>query len=135
MPIDSEYAYKAKAGTCGPQSKSTFYVAKKGTFASLNNETKFKNWIMNNGPIQAGFAIYKTFYQYKSGVYQDMGGNKIEGYHAIEVLGWGKENGKEFWICKNSWGKWWGDNGYFKIEKNNCKFPTWGGASLVNIND
>jgi C1A family cysteine protease len=134
MPIDSEYAYKAKAGTC-VKTNSTFYGAKKGTFASLNNEAKFKNWIMNNGPIQAGFAIYKTFYQYKSGVYQDMGGNKIEGYHAIEVLGWGKENGKEFWICKNSWGKWWGDNGYFKIEKNNCKFPTWGGASLVNIND
>jgi hypothetical protein len=44
MPIESEYAYKAKAGTC-VKTNSTFYGAKKGTFANLNNETKFKNWI------------------------------------------------------------------------------------------
>jgi hypothetical protein len=57
MPIESEYTYKGKKGSCSPQEKSTFYGAKKSSFSALNNELQFKNWIMNNGPIQAGFAI------------------------------------------------------------------------------
>ncbi len=40
------------------------------------------------------------------------------GGHAIAVVGY-DENGK-FWICKNSWGTSWGDNGWFKIDYNQC---------------
>jgi len=41
------------------------------------------------------------------------------GFHAICILGWGidKINNKDipYWICRNSWGNDWGDNGYFKF--------------------
>lgn len=48
------------------------------------------------------------------------------GGHAIEVVGWGEENGDKFWWVKNSWTANWGINGYFKIGINECGMPDMG---------
>lgn len=31
--------------------------------------------------------------------------------HCMRMIGWGKENGQEFWTIANSWGREWGENG------------------------
>ena len=36
------------------------------------------------------------------------------------VIGWGTENGIDYWKIKNSWGADWGDNGYVKIKRGTC---------------
>ena len=49
-----------------------------------------------------------------SGVYQHKTGGFLGG-HAVKILGWGTESGKDYWLVANSWNPSWGDKGFFKI--------------------
>ena len=59
-------------------------------------------------------TVYRDFMTYKSGVYVYTSGTLLGG-HAIKMIGWGIENGVKYWLCVNSWNKYWGEKGFFKI--------------------
>jgi len=101
-----------------------------GLFYAINekniNDTvfKIKQDIYKWGPVVTVMNMYPNFYTYDfKKIYKwDKVGEKI-GVHAIEIVGWGEENGDKFWQIKNTWGKDWGQDGYFKIlqGKNECE--------------
>ena len=77
------------------------------------------------GPVSSAMEIYENFYTFdpKREIYKwDGKGKRISG-HAVVIDGWGEENGISFWWIRNSWGKEWGIDGYFKMIKgtNHCK--------------
>ena len=74
---------------------------------------------MTNGPVEAAFTVYEDFTKYKSGVYVHVTGAAIGG-HAIKVIGWGTENGVDYWLIANSWTTTWGMEGFFKIKRGFC---------------
>jgi len=72
--------------------------------------------ITTNGPVEADFIVYSDFLNYKSGVYVQTSSDMLGG-HAVKVIGYGTENGVDYWLCQNSWTATWGDSGFFKIRK------------------
>jgi len=72
--------------------------------------------IANSGPVEAAFDVYSDFLTYKSGVYSHTSGDLLGG-HAVKLIGYGTENGKDYWLAQNSWTTSWGDQGLFKIAK------------------
>jgi hypothetical protein len=86
-----------------------------------SNEEAIKYNIYNYGPVTTGMSIYSDFYYFdsKKSIYSWNGrGNQVGG-HAIEIVGWGNEDGKKYWIIRNSWGPKWGRDGYFYISRGN----------------
>jgi len=86
---------------------------------SVSGIDKIKTEIQTYGSVEGSFQVYEDFLTYKSGVYVHQSGSYLGG-HAIKVLGWGVENGQEYWLCANSWNNEWGDKGYFKIGFGQC---------------
>lgn len=87
-------------------------------------ELDIRKEIYRWGPCTSGMMIYEDFASWDGiGIYEyDKKSEKIGG-HAIVLMGWGEENGKKYWIVRNSWGEEWGVDGYFKVLRgvNHCE--------------
>ncbi|GMI48850.1 hypothetical protein TrCOL_g5993 [Triparma columacea] len=55
---------------------------------------------------------------YSSGVLKGHGPS-VDRDHIIEVTGWGTEDGDDYWEIRNSWGEYWGEEGFMKLLRGN----------------
>lgn len=116
------------------QSKYTKYRAINKSSKPLSCAPSIKEEIYKNGPVQTGFMVYEDFMHYKSGIYHFTHGQELGG-HAVKIVGWGEEDGVEYWIAQNSWGPEWGENGFFRIKFGECLFDENAYVGLPNLED
>ncbi len=88
------------------------------------NVSVIQSALVEYGPLPCTMAVYSDFYpNYTGGVYKYTEGNYVFG-HCIAIVGyddtWGGED-EGYWICKNSWGTDWGEDGWFRIAYGECK--------------
>ncbi len=114
-----------------------------------NKLTKIKRWgwvtkdsvdketiktALQDGPLIFYLEVYSDFYNYRSGIYQPVPSAVYEGDHSIVLIGYDEND--DCWLCKNSWGTDWGENGYFKIKFGVCETGTYvmkaEGVTMVN---
>merc|ERR1712023_175106 len=58
-------------------------------------------------------ADRRMFQMYKRGVMSRLCGAALD--HGILCVGYGTEEGTDYWLVKNSWGTVWGENGFGKL--------------------
>jgi C1A family cysteine protease len=65
-------------------------------------------------------ADQMSFQFYAGGVMDAACGTQLD--HGVLAVGFGTDNGKNYWIVKNSWGANWGEKGYIRLVrgKNQC---------------
>jgi len=91
--------------------------------------------IMNNGPVQAQYMVFTDMLTYSGGVYHRTKEGTGIGGHAVRIVGWGTtDDGVDYWIVANSWGKLWGEDGFFRIRRgvNECNIESAVLAGTVN---
>merc|ERR1711912_191715 len=99
------------SGFCGPiKPYPNVSISEYGSVEGADNMAKE---IFARGPISCGIDA-SPILKYTGGIATDSG----EGVdHVVSVTGWGNENGKFYWIVRNSWGEFWGEMGYIRVAK------------------
>lgn len=122
---ESCFPYTSGGGTVPPCSDKcanwqalTIHVVGCGLIQQ-GSQQSIKNALINYGPVSASFAVYQDFYDdYTGGIYVHTYGELV-GYHRIAIVGYSDGN-PGYWICKNSWGPDWGEDGWFRIAYGQC---------------
>lgn len=86
--------------------------------------------VANHGPITVSIAVTQGFEKFSGdGIFCD-DTNATDVDHAVSVVGYGvNATGAEYWLVRNSWGTYWGDQGFIKVCKgvNNMMIESDGG--------
>lgn len=77
------------------------------------------------GPVSIAYDCTLGFQFYSHGVWDGWfcGTTPSKVNHAVLAVGYGHDSksGKDYWLVKNSWGKSFGEDGYFRIVRNKNK--------------
>lgn len=96
------YPYQGIEQSCKFNKKSAAATVESYVFVE-KNEKALMNAVALVGPISVGISVQDSFAYYRSGIYDDPTCPTKKINHGVLVVGYGTENGKDFWIVKNSW--------------------------------
>ena len=94
-----------------PESYHTYGIEEYGSVSGVEN---MMNEIYHRGPITCGVAVPPALEKYTGGIFNDTT-NDTNIVHDISVVGYGVENGVNYWLVRNSWGAYWGEKGFFRV--------------------
>lgn len=127
---ENSYPYRAYRGYC-KFDESEVVATDSGTIdVEQGSEDALQAAIAEVGPVAVAIdASHSSFQRYSDGVYYEpwCGNGESDLDHAVLAVGYGNEDGQDYWLVKNSWGDYWGDEGYIKMirnEDNNCGIAT-----------
>lgn len=122
------YPYTSHSGsdsTCSgamatvPGTNITGYVA-----LPSNEMMPLLEAVATKGPI-AITVDASSWGRYESGVYTGCPVN-TDLDHAVQLVGYGSDNGQDYWLVRNSWTGSWGEDGYIRVARGNPASPKCG---------
>jgi cathepsin F len=112
----SDYAYTGRDGTCKFDKTKAALKVKGFHFSETQDEEQIKAFLASTGPLAV--ALNAEPLQFYDGGILDLGADECDPQglnHGVTLVGYGTENGKGYWVLKNSWGQRWGEQGYFRL--------------------
>lgn len=145
---ESEFpSYPRNIASMGNYDESDRYNTSAGVVLEsaqkLETSDDIKQWITENGSVTAALYYDDSYYNKGTFAYCCPETNSIN--HMITVVGWDDNYSAEnftnvpsadgAWICKNSWGTSWGDDGYFMISYYDATFSYFAGFKSRTAED
>jgi C1A family cysteine protease len=118
IELQSDYKYKARDGQCKFDVKKAALKVTGFDVKADMNEEEMKALLVQTGPL--AIALNADPLMFYSGGIVDASAEECdpEGLnHGVTLVGYGTENGQDFWIVKNSWSASWGEDGYFRMAR------------------
>jgi C1A family cysteine protease len=116
---ESSYPYKAgttkTAGTCQKCSSAPVHFS--ACYDVKSNDQVSLKGAVSNQPVAVAIEADTRYFQSYSGGILDSASCGTNLDHAVEIVGYGTENGIDYWNVRNSWSASWGENGYVRIKK------------------
>merc|ERR550539_1667889 len=112
---EDSYPYRASDRTCSPGGCSVA-IPKGGVtgFTDVDHTTQALMSAVSQQPVSVAIEADKSpFQSYTSGVLQGNCGTSLD--HGVLCVGYGTDNGVDYWKVKNSWGGSWGEAGYVRM--------------------
>ncbi|KAH9693160.1 hypothetical protein KPL70_016590 [Citrus sinensis] len=117
IDTEKDYPYRGQAGQCNKQKLNRHIVTIDGyKDVPENNEKQLLQAVVAQ-PVSVGICgSERAFQLYSSGIFTGPCSTSLD--HAVLIVGYDSENGVDYWIIKNSWGRSWGMNGYMHMQRN-----------------
>ncbi|KAH1063663.1 hypothetical protein J1N35_028650 [Gossypium stocksii] len=119
ITTEEDYPYQSMPETCDTEKQinRVDVIINGYQMVPINDEQALLK-VVANQPISVAIEGHgQDFIYYSSGVFTGDCGNTLS--HAVTIVGYGiSEEGLDYWLIKNSWGKTWGENGYMRIQRN-----------------
>ncbi|XP_061651837.1 cathepsin L.1 [Phyllopteryx taeniolatus] len=119
--IDTEesYPYQAEDGECHYNPANIGATCTGYVDVKEGDEGALKEAVATVGPVSVAIdASHESFQLYESGLYDEPECSSSELDHGVLAVGYGTDNGRDYWLVKNSWGLQWGDKGYIMMSRN-----------------
>ncbi|XP_034701114.1 zingipain-2 [Vitis riparia] len=108
------YPYIGEQGICNKDKAANHVVKISGYETVPPNNEKILQAAVAKQPVSVAIdAGGYEFQLYSKGIFNGFCGKQLN--HAVTVIGYGEDNGKKYWLVKNSWGTGWGEAGYARM--------------------
>ncbi|KAF9602235.1 hypothetical protein IFM89_025945 [Coptis chinensis] len=117
IDTENDYPYQAGDSACN-KNKMTRRVVTIDSYTDVpeSDEEKLRQAVAIQ-PVSVGLCgSERSFQLYSKGIFSGPCSKSLD--HAVLIVGYGSENGVDYWILKNSWGTNWGMNGYMHMQRN-----------------
>lgn len=112
---EPDYSWRGSKGNCEFNAEKSLFLFSGVIWGHLQPESDMLSYLNTLGIGSVSLdASQASFQLYESGIYHDENCGKATN-HAINVVGYGVEDEVQYWICRNCWGTFWGEKGYFRI--------------------
>jgi KDEL-tailed cysteine endopeptidase len=126
-----EYISEDK-GKCKIKEDSTLVKAENFVIKNFESQNSLANIVAERPVITLMNASSQSFRFYKNGILSNAERGDQKQNHAVIIVGYGEEkDGSKYWLIRNSFGPNWGENGYFKVEREETGRISFGIGEIV----